>query len=813
MEVDNSPGDELDKLDKTINSVEGLLRELKRARTAVASRRRHAAKSPNQEIPVTSRPRTDTGNDSDSISDALRRIIKEARELMDVHNSDALELNRTASSLHGKDGNSVGNLGSSEQKDHPADTPTTDAIATEVSATDTPMTDMPTTDTPATDTPATGTTATEIPITGTSAIHTPATDALAIVAPATNPPAVETPAIDPFAVQAPVTDTPATDTPMTDMPTTDTPATDAPTGNTLPSDANNATATDLPALATNPRASATAADAPTNHRSITIQHDFEGKVLVLRPSVDQWLDFPTILASARALGASQVGAFKVVLPPELHHPLPPREETKAKSCYGFHISTLPNKTYSIEILEKRQALRRSLPSEALSIEEAVKRHESQLEDEDGMGGVYYRVDIPAETPQHRAAAGLPEKSAIWPLAGNMLSQTKCSIPGLHWPYMYESGPKFGALFGDHEEHNRLYSISHLKVGRKIWKIIPPAAVDTFVRKLKDTDQEIFWDCEQCVRHAGILVPPSTLTEWGIPFTILDQRAPELVVVFPRAHHSGFSMGYTLAEAVNFADSEWTADPSAACAPICPDNPISIEHLAFLGPGESQRRVEELEEEAAAQERRSTAHHTKKRPGRKLHGIRSNKDGSAGDELASDDGSPRKGLANMPILSPEPIVQITQLIDHVLARQVPPEWLGCADQEAFQARLEQFLPGGCLDDLVLMKVLQVLCRGTGFFVQDPAEIEAGRMVLDEDLLERHHGLVLLIHVGDYDPAASARSRWALLVVDWRVDHLTSVGMDEALANEWKTKIEGLLNVQLHHNSQEVGAGHSSEQDNH
>ena len=58
----------------------------------------------------------------------------------------------------------------------------------------------------------------------------------------------------------------------------------------------------------------------------------------------------------------------------------------------------------------------------------------------------------------------------------------------------------------------------------------------------------------------------------------------------------FSIGYTLAEALNFADSTWTADLPGACAPTCPDHPIPIEHLAFLGPGESQRRIGDLEEE-------------------------------------------------------------------------------------------------------------------------------------------------------------------------------------------------------------------------
>ncbi|KAK3326992.1 hypothetical protein B0T19DRAFT_460013 [Cercophora scortea] len=285
-----------------------------------------------------------------------------------------------------------------------------------------------------------------------------------------------------------------------------TPATRAPTTDT----------TDIPTISTHMPATDTLNG--RHHTIPTIKHGFEGSASI----------------GLVALGAGQIGAFKVVLPTTLQQALPPREEAKAKPCWGFQTAALPNKTYKIGMLPKRQAFRRSLPSEVLSIGDAVKRHESQLGSQDGMDGVYYRVDVPAETAQQRAAAGLPERSLIWPLKGNMLSRTKYSIPGLHTPFVYESGPKFGALFGDHEEHYRLFSISHLHTGQKLWKVVPPSAADAFAKKLKETDPEIIWDCEQCLRHAAMLVPPSILTEWGIPFTILDQRAPELVIVFPRA---------------------------------------------------------------------------------------------------------------------------------------------------------------------------------------------------------------------------------------------------------------------------------------
>ena len=76
---------------------------------------------------------------------------------------------------------------------------------------------------------------------------------------------------------------------------------------------------------------APATDTPTNHQSIAIDHDFEGRVLVLHPAVDQWLDFPTIIAFAMALGAGQVGAFKVVLLPGVASSPTAKRRGQAKS--------------------------------------------------------------------------------------------------------------------------------------------------------------------------------------------------------------------------------------------------------------------------------------------------------------------------------------------------------------------------------------------------------------------------------------------------------------------------------------------------
>ena len=555
----------------------------------------------------------------------------------------------------------------------------------------------------------------------------------------------------------------------------------SPTTTSAPSSAPSSTEQGSPSSSTSPPASASR---PVEDPSVAIDYQFDSSVLVLRPSVDEWLDFPSILASAKALNAHAIGAFKVVVPAGLHHPLPSREVTGRQRCWGYRANALPNKTYEIEMPAKRQVFRQSLPC-SLSALEAMKRHEMILKTENGLDGVYYRTDIPAETPQQRAATWLPEESMIWPLKGNMLSETKFSIPGLHWPYAYESGSEFGASFQDHVEHLGLYSISHLHAGRKLWRIVTPSAADAFVTNLKETNSEIFWECEQCVRHAGIFVPLSTLEEWGIPFTILDQKAGEIIITMPWAYHAGFSCGYTLAEAVNYADADWTSHDHSACLPSCPEAPISIDLLAFRAPEEDQQRVEDFEREQDAKERKAKQQREKRSI--EEHGRESQ--GSVPLPVRNT----RRPLHVLPTLSPEPAEQIPQMINYILSQQFPRRWLDCAEHdEAFRGRLEQFLPGGWLDSPLLMKMLRIISSGSRIIVQDTENIEPLNAKV-QDWLRTYDALVLPVHVGD---------TWTLLVVDWMNGKSTSVGMAQQQAEYWNTRFSGLAKAELQHNIQEV-----------
>lgn len=321
-----------------------------------------------------------------------------------------------------------------------------------------------------------------------------------------------------------------------------------------------------------------------------IKYEWDGEVLLLRPSADQWDDFPALLSYARGLGAEKVGAFKVEVPESLRYDGPQAQpDNDARKCFKYRVQALKNDTFRVK-LNATTAVFRPSPSslpDSSSVEQAAERLEELLQSDQKLNGVYYRTDIPVSDSAERAAAGLPDTCIIWPRQGDRLPRTKHKIPGLHSPFCYESADKFGAIFACHLEDFYLHSLNHLHVGRKIWKVVSPAHTKVFERMLKSSNMSIATDCAQFLRHASIYFQRGSLNQWDIPFTLIDQKAHEIVITLPEAYHQGFSTGYTLAEAVNYADCSWTPEGYRSCTSECPDHPITGDLMRFLGSEEEQ----------------------------------------------------------------------------------------------------------------------------------------------------------------------------------------------------------------------------------
>lgn len=321
------------------------------------------------------------------------------------------------------------------------------------------------------------------------------------------------------------------------------------------------------------------------------------RLIRLRPTAEQWDDFPGLLAFARKLGARNDGCFKLMLPESLRQPLPYKSRQilssnayKAKQIRRTTFWQLSTARADGEFYTPEDA--DAEPTE--SVEETLKALKKAFRKSKGrqMRHVRYRPDVPAWNSEQRREAGVPaDWSPIHPLRGDKLDRTKAVVPGIHTPYVYESAPHFGATFQIHAEDYRLLSLNHLYRGRKIWIVVPCTAIDVAEQALRRGRSGSGADtgCSQFMRHRAEFFFPEKLDQLGIPYRIVDQRPGETIVILPDAYHEGYSTGYTLAEAKNYADDDWSTESYRPCMAHCQLlTAIPPDYMRIMADGEEGR---------------------------------------------------------------------------------------------------------------------------------------------------------------------------------------------------------------------------------
>lgn len=296
-------------------------------------------------------------------------------------------------------------------------------------------------------------------------------------------------------------------------------------------------------------------------------------------------DLPKLLTQLRQKGADKEG-YAILSTKNLPNHLRAKSLDKLRPWIGVQY-------YSCELLES-QMLYLTLTPKISSVEfadqeyngdnaTACNEHQQVLKNESLLASVKYRTDINAKTRTQRSALGLPPDSLIWPLSGDLLRSTTKEVPGIHSPFAYESSSAFGATFGLHLEDYNLISLNHLYHGEKIWIIISPSSRQALEMKLRSTDNGFQqWQCDQFVRHAGVFIPPNILDDWNITYTVVRQKAGDIIATMPGAYHQGFCLGYSLAEACNYAPEDWTTEGYQSCSlDRCKsNNPINERYMSI-----------------------------------------------------------------------------------------------------------------------------------------------------------------------------------------------------------------------------------------
>ncbi|KAL0052381.1 hypothetical protein WJX82_001231 [Trebouxia sp. C0006] len=174
------------------------------------------------------------------------------------------------------------------------------------------------------------------------------------------------------------------------------------------------------------------------------------------------------------------------------------------------------------------------------------------------------VDYANDLDTKRYGTGFTEPAtAIRPWDLNNLYQQPHSllamldevVEGVSYPWLY-----FGMLFSTfcwHNEDHFLYSINYMHEGEgKTWYGVPGTSARRFEEVMRTTAPQRFEQDRDLLHHLTTLTPPTLLMNNGVKVVHTVQHEGEFIVTFPKAYHSGFSLGWNAAEAANFAVMDW-----------------------------------------------------------------------------------------------------------------------------------------------------------------------------------------------------------------------------------------------------------------
>lgn len=181
-------------------------------------------------------------------------------------------------------------------------------------------------------------------------------------------------------------------------------------------------------------------------------------------------------------------------------------------------------------------------AEGLSLGDTEKRGVETQDCDDMFSNAYYR----------RTGWNLVNMASSH---GSVLQHLHTSINGINVPWLY-----IGMLFSSfcwHNEDNYLYSINYHHFGDcKQWYGVPGHQAKAFEKVSKNFLLESFKESPDLLHHMTTQISPELLIKNNIAVCKAIQTPRTFIVTFPKAFHAGFSYGFNVGEAVNFATPDW-----------------------------------------------------------------------------------------------------------------------------------------------------------------------------------------------------------------------------------------------------------------
>ena len=171
--------------------------------------------------------------------------------------------------------------------------------------------------------------------------------------------------------------------------------------------------------------------------------------------------------------------------------------------------------------------------------------------------------MPCYTTQSRPEERINGSIArVRPLTCALLALCVCCVCGVCYlvcaatPWLY-----VGMLFSSfcwHAEDSYLLSMNYLHCGaNKTWYAAPGSQALAVQAAMKRHYPALFAQQPNAHHSLTLQMSPHVLhDDYGVDVCHTIQQAGEFVCTFPSAYHCGFSHGFNVGEAVNFAISEW-----------------------------------------------------------------------------------------------------------------------------------------------------------------------------------------------------------------------------------------------------------------
>uniref|UniRef100_W8B585 [histone H3]-trimethyl-L-lysine(9) demethylase n=1 Tax=Ceratitis capitata TaxID=7213 RepID=W8B585_CERCA len=312
------------------------------------------------------------------------------------------------------------------------------------------------------------------------------------------------------------------------------------------------------------------------------------RIMVFRPTWEEFKNFPKYVAFMESQGAHKAGLAKVVPPPEW---VPRRSGYEDLDALKITIPapicqvvTGKQGLYQQINIQKKPLTVRQF-SELASTERYQTPKHFDYEDLERKYWKNITYVAPIYGADVSGSITDPDQDS-WNInrLGTILDFVNedygIQIDGVNTAYLYFGMWK--TTFAWHTEDMDLYSINYLHFGApKTWYVVPPE----HGRKLEKVANQYFpasyQNCNAYLRHKMTLISPQVLKQHDVPVSKITQEAGEIMITFPFGYHAGFNHGFNCAESTNFAMERWIEYGKRAVQCTCSNDMVKISMDTFV----------------------------------------------------------------------------------------------------------------------------------------------------------------------------------------------------------------------------------------